>query len=236
MTIFTLGLVVVGLLQVIVLGFQLCILYRQTAIINGSLRVAQRSLVKLREYTALTARIAQSSEATGKAARVSARATRKAADAAVESNLLTERALRLTERADVLIDGVEVSTPGRGAGNQILMPSTTFTLRFKNAGRTRAVRVKPTFWMGVPDGEQSGTPACPVTMLGPSDLLRLSFPAISTFVGKDTFPKIVDGGVPFKFEGTLLYEDVFETQHRTECTGTLIPGSCEFRVDRNEAG
>jgi hypothetical protein len=67
---------------------------------------------------------------------VSAKAARESADTARGAAELAETALHLTERADILVDGVTVSTYPAFTGD------TVFRIVFKNFGKTRGNHVE----------------------------------------------------------------------------------------------
>ncbi len=85
MIVLTSGLVIVG-------AGQVCVMMRQTGIIDGSLRVAQRSLVELREYVRLTAALAAAAEECSKAA--------------TKSNELVTRSFLLSHRPRLIVAGL----------------------------------------------------------------------------------------------------------------------------------
>jgi hypothetical protein len=159
-----------------------------------------------------------------------ARAAKDSADTAASSAKLAERALLLTERADLLITGINTSTPGE------FEPGTVFTLVFKNFGRTRADSVIVNCSLGVPDAPRvDQSPEKVPTVVGAGDTLPVPFGRVGQCLNQETAVKVASGETPFRFEGEMTYKDVFGFGHRTKCSGTYLPKRSTFSVDGNQA-
>jgi hypothetical protein len=145
---------------------------------------------------------------------------------------LAEKALLLTERADILIDGVTVSTYPKFTGD------TVFRIVFKNFGRTRGSRVEiSSRLLFVPEIElvmEDDRPRVLAAVLGAGDTLTSAFQFIRDWVTQRTFESIVRGELVLRFETEVRYFDVFDKPHHTKCSGTFMPENCCFRIDSNQ--
>jgi hypothetical protein len=186
---------------------QVIIMERQTGIIDGSLRVAQNSLVSLRQYVGLTEKLAESARAS--------------ADTATQ-------ALHLTERADIL-----VSAAGMHEGPNFHSESIP-CITFRNYGRTRGDRVDITCHMIVPDQTSSAERSIPSAVLGAGAAQTVSFDKMSCWMKQETFLGICAGETQLRFEAEVTYFDVFGKRHRAKASGIFIPETCGFRMDANQ--
>lgn len=152
---------------------------------------------------------------------IQAKAARRSADN-------DERAVRLTERADVLLESISLSTV------QQLSPQTQFILRIKNFGRTRANNVKTTFYVGDPGTPVSLPPGPPTTtVLGAGDGQNVPLPQLGQFLTAPTFNGVASGQIPLRVYGTIAYTDVFGDRHTVNCKGTFEAADRNFSVDEN---
>jgi hypothetical protein len=190
---------------------QVTIMERQTGIIDGSLRVAQDSLVSLRQYVGLTEKLAESAKASAETA---------------------TQALHLTERADILIEAVTVSSYPEFTGD------TVFRVVFKNFGRTRGIRVEiKSRLLFVPEMKlilKDDRPKTLAAVLGPGKTLKSAFQFVRDTLTQETFDMIASGKVALRFEAEIAYFDVFGKPHHTKASGTFMPEHCRFRVDANQ--
>ncbi len=139
-------------------------------------------------------------------------------------------AVLLTERADVLIAGIGVST------DRALAPETVVTLQFKNYGRTRASRLKLNGWLGEANAPPGGAPPydIPAISLGAGDTFPAAFGLLSSSITRESFDAIAQGTALLRFEGTISYEDVFGESHISSFAGTWRTREKCFTVDRSE--
>ena len=145
------------------------------------------------------------------------------------ASVLAEKALLLTERADLLMEGVDISTEPYFGGASIIV------LVFKNYGRTRANRVNTNFSLVVPDSTETASPSHSVaTVVGAGDTLRLPFHPIGEFFTNETLIEIIAGRVEMTFSGAITYVDVFDKAHTTRCSGVFRSSDRSFLVTENQ--
>ena len=157
------------------------------------------------------------------------RATEIAASAATKAANTAELALKISERADVLLESAGLST------GQTIDPESRVLLRFKNYGRTRANNA--TFRInvvipGLPDLPPNALPPIPIAA-GETQLVTF-LPFRKRFT-EATFSEILSGHTIVSFRGIVSYDDVFGDPHRTQSSGTLNHRTCTFMVDENRA-
>lgn len=159
------------------------------------------------------------------AAQVSAYAAKKSAD-------MAEAAVRLTERADILLDAVSFE-----ANN----PLPDVILRVKNFGRTRAIDTRidckliviPPKNGFVPNREPMCATEGPLT-IGAGDGQNIRFSGLhGWFV--EFHGSVMRGLIGLRVELAVSYRDVFDKPHRTIAEGSFMPQSRTFRIDRNES-
>jgi hypothetical protein len=152
---------------------------------------------------------------------------------AIRAGRLAEEALHLTERADILVESITLSSPGTAPNT--MSAQTVIKIVFKNFGRTRADEMHLRFWLGVPGAAPAPEPPRIPTVLGNGDTHPMPFPRIGECVNEITFRRILAGEIPLQFTGEVTYRDVFGLNHKTVCAGTFRPQPLGFDVDRNEA-
>jgi hypothetical protein len=155
-------------------------------------------------------------------------ATEIAANAAKKSADTAEAAMRLTERADILLDSAGLSV-------QTLMDADVI-LRFKNFGRTRALAVRFNVTLLVNDIPQADPAELGPMLLGAGDeQTAVVFPL--RMLPDNVRGQVFRAQTPMTFAGQVTYQDVFGVTHRTECTGRFLirNGQPGFIVERNEA-
>lgn len=151
-------------------------------------------------------------------ARRSAREAKRSADN-------DEQAVRLTQRADVLLRDFEIRQDG--ADNPIGR-NTQFILNIENFGPTRANDVK--FDFGISAAEQAPTetsqhivtPVIPIAM-GAHDVRPYTFAPLSHMFKGEVINAIRDGAVTVRISGTISYSDVFGKRYRVTCGGEYSP-------------
>jgi hypothetical protein len=154
---------------------------------------------------------------------ISANAAKLAADTA-------KRALEVTERADILVQAVPISTYPAFNGESVI------SIVLKNCGRTRGNRVVVDMGLVfVPEIEQIPAEQPIVeAVLGAGDTMPVAFQPPRRCWTKETVGRIIDGGLTLRFEAEVVYFDVFDKRHRTKCSGAFDPGTCSFRIDANQ--
>ena len=152
-------------------------------------------------------------------------------EAAVRAAELAENALHLTERADILVAGVPISTHPEFNGESVI------AIVFKNFGRTRGNRVETNVrLLYVPEIEllNGGPRPTLAAVLGAGDTLTSTFQPMRKCLNKATFGRIIGEDLVLRFEAEVVYFDVFDKRHRTKCSGTFMPNNCSFRIDANQ--
>jgi len=150
--------------------------------------------------------------------RVGLAETRKAADAAKKSAEVSEMALKLTQRADILVDACSV-IDNTHAGFKIA-PNNHVAISFKNFGPTRAENVVYRVTLIIPGVPQSDQIIGP-SPLGPGDTQTMSFSEFGAFLTPQTIKDIGDGRIILRVSGTVSYSDIFGDPHE-------VPVSCRY--------
>jgi hypothetical protein len=137
----------------------------------------------------------------------------RAADAARDSADEAKSNARLTQCADVLLDHIEMvdASPSFKAGSRII-------LHFTNFGPTRANNLRLTFNLKMQSLGDFPTQDYPV-VLGPNAGVPLIFKTFQQLTVAQNVPDIVSGKIPFGFEGTISFDDVFGAHHSVEVSG-----------------
>jgi hypothetical protein len=135
--------------------------------------------------------------------------------------------VRLTERADILLDGVILPT-----GQQWTAQSAV-VLVFKNFGRTRADNVVFQFRVFIPEIPETQGVAKGLTpiVLAPTDTQTVPFQPFNAWMTEEWLTKVASGHLSLRYDGEVTYNDVFAKRHTTKCSGTFMPESRTFRVD-----
>ncbi len=118
-------------------------------------------------------------------------------------------AVRLTQRADVLIDTIATSTTGP------LTDATVVTVKFKNFGPTRADRLVLAISIGIK--KEPAVPAprreLPVPSLASTDTQSYEFEPITRILTQDELNGVNAGILTLQILGELTYRDVFQQAH-----------------------
>jgi hypothetical protein len=155
-------------------------------------------------------------------AAVQARAAKKSAD-------IYEQTVRLTERADVLLDSVgviEASTSVRD--NRVV-------LKFKNFGRTRGNNLIFYVSLTIPNLPPASPDPSPVTVLAAGDIVTMPFSVFGEWLTRDSFTDIYSGKIEMRFDAKVTYTDIFDVDHSMECGGIFMHKSNTFRLEYNRA-
>ena len=184
--------------------------------ISYQARIAKISLHQLRRYVSFTARLAKSAK--------------ESADTAARHAELAERALHLTERADVLVDQITIST------HPEFTPDSVVKIAFKNYGRTRANRIETTAKLFSPDvaTEPNEPPPIARRVVGAGDHYPVVFQPLKRCMTEETFVGIDEGAIALRFEAEIVYYDVFDKRHTTRYGGVFDRASCSFLVDQHQ--
>jgi hypothetical protein len=148
---------------------------------------------------------------------------------AIGAGLLAEKALHLTERADLLISGVTISTYPQ------LGPDSVIAIEVKNYGRTRASRVEMKADLLIPGNSLPGGEA-PIlaAIIGPGGSQPITFGAMHEWMTKELFEEIKSGERHLRFEADIAYFDVFDKRHHSSGKGVFLPQVCTFCIDANQ--
>ena len=160
-----------------------------------------------------------------KAAGKSADAARKGAKAAVASNEITRQALYLTEAADIVIERIAIESD-----RPPFTFNSTFTIAFKNCGRTRGIQLEIKARAFLPElpGVETSLPVLTTPTIGAADTVDYRFPAPAKWMTAEDFQKISVGSAVLRFEARVSYLDVFKRPHDETFTAALNFGRFEF--------
>jgi hypothetical protein len=138
-----------------------------------------------------------------------------------------ERTLFLTERADILLDRIEIPDPSS-------VPNSKVILILRNFGRTRADKFHYNFGYGLPGGTAT-PPENPSTILGAGAEIKLwTRCTILETVGQKLFTQIWNGEAQYKVWGDATYNDVFNQPHHLRFSASFRP-PWSFDIDENDA-
>jgi hypothetical protein len=163
--------------------------------------------------------------------RKSANASKTSADAAERAANIADQTLRLTQRADVLVEKASIEHSGENLG-----PHSRLVLVFKNFGQTRASEVQLTARLTVPETQNlPEEPALLPITLGAGGEQRVLTDTFGKTFTQDTFRKIMSGEIVLRFDGTAIYRDAFKNVHTTTCGGYFHLSTRSFIIDKNSA-
>ena len=154
------------------------------------------------------------------------------ADAATLSAETGRLALELSERADVLVDKIELTDP-----NAIAQSNVALTL--KNFGRTRAIDLHGPVFSGIRTNVPPKVPTAEThTVLGAGAELKLRTRAsIRDTLGEAAYTEMVSGDEKKRFRmwGSMTYTDVFGKSHPLHFCASLNPRTWVFIIEENRA-
>jgi hypothetical protein len=139
-------------------------------------------------------------------------------------------AVRLTQRADVLLDGIGISTHPQALG-----PLSEIAVVFKNYGTTRASAVRLDVWLNFADIQGTPEQDGPIVVIGPGETQRKRFEALHLSMDQKTADGIVSGEIPLTLIGSATYCDVFGKRHRTLCEGRYRAVEGVFEITSMQA-
>jgi len=140
-----------------------------------------------------------------------------------------ERTVRLTERADILLDDAGFETP---SGH--IDVRSRITLSFKNFGRTRANNVALNVRLIIP-----GVPNVPVLKeipkinIGAGETKEVKFQSFGDVTTQFVLRNILEGNTTLQFVGEIAYDDVFGGHHIVDCEGEYHPQLRSFECTKN---
>jgi hypothetical protein len=152
------------------------------------------------------------------------------AQAANKSADVAEQALRLSQRADVLLNAAIFNH-----GTVLSAEDAFVVVEFKNFGSTRARNVQLSLNLvveGVPTSDCKRLP--PITM-GAGNIKRVNSGYFVEFLTPQTTNDIFQGKLPLRFEGQASYEDVFGQKHTTHATGLLNSAKGTFLIESEKS-
>jgi hypothetical protein len=156
---------------------------------------------------------------------------RKAANAAKRSADAYEETVRLTERADVLMNSASISKPEEDP----FWADACVVIQFRNFGRTRANNVRISASLTIPELPPSSPEQMPVTILAPGDIDRLRFNTFGEWLTRQSMQDILDGRLELRFDAKVTYIDIFGLPHTTENGGIYMPRDRVFRLEYGRA-
>jgi hypothetical protein len=159
--------------------------------------------------------------------------TTKAANAATKSADVAELALRVSQRADVLLDNASMLDSAGVTGSPIKADSYV-NLGFKNFGNTRALNVCFKMRLEIPGVPEGDNPTGP-QVLGPGDTQHIRFAPLGSFLVSSTADGIRLGTISLRFSGTVAYDDVFGNHHTTRAEGSFHHTARVFTIEMNQA-
>lgn len=162
--------------------------------------------------------------------KIVARAAKQSAVTATKSAESEERVLRLTERADVLIDDMFSTTPGH------FNAATRLKFDIKNFGRTRANNVLVRGWITLSEVDFERPPAsqfAPPVVISPEKMTPVIIRQNPGITAQDIAD--IEGGRKTAFFALeIIYTDVFGDAHHTRNTGTFNLADQTFPALKND--
>src|SRR5438309_2687236 len=116
-----------------------------------------------------------------------AKSAEVAACAAKKSAEVAEHALKISQRADVLLNRVSLLNPFDATG---IVPKTTVKMEFKNCGKTRAEKVVFHVKLTTPDLNDAEIPAIEPITMGAGETQVVGFPYFGQCFTRDTAVKV----------------------------------------------
>jgi hypothetical protein len=154
---------------------------------------------------------------------------RRSAIAAKQSADNDDRTVKITQRADVLLESVEV-----GSESGSLDKSSQFILHFRNFGNTRANDLKFDFWMIIQGVTKVVMARNIPIVLGAGDSALVMFKKLGDLVKDSVIKDIVDGKIKIAVSGTITYKDVFDIPHIVTCGTTFNHKTLGFDAEETK--
>lgn len=157
------------------------------------------------------------------------RATRIAAYAAKKTADTTERALQISERADVLLDQAGFNT-----GSKIL-PESRIILTYRNFGRTRAKNVLFEIRLSIPGVPDYPGDPLPEMTIGANNTQTVSFHSFKQYLNEKTFNDVCSGRIEMKCTAQVTYRDIFDATHHARDEMIFYARARSFIVEKHES-
>jgi hypothetical protein len=155
----------------------------------------------------------------------SVRAAETNAEAAVLAANTAKRALEISERADILVNRVVISSGG------LISLDTAITVWIKNSGRTRAQGVTATCRCTIHPEEPHQTPTARIPMaLGAGESTDVPFVPKGQWFTPEIVDKINKGESLLSFYAEISYNDVFGAPHHAHAHGHYMPRHGTFTI------
>jgi hypothetical protein len=152
------------------------------------------------------------------------------ADAAKKSADTSELALRIAERADVLLESCGVT------GSLLSGSDWRIVVRFKNVGRTRATHVKISLGVILEGLPEEPAQVLPQITMGGGETQQVATERFSDFFDAKTASLVLTThAIPLRFEARVTYKDVFAESHESRYTGTYDWETRSFHVDSQDS-
>lgn len=150
------------------------------------------------------------------------------ADTAAKNTATTERILKLSEQAEVMLDRAEIhGLTGAGFNDACWLKLTV-----KNCGRTKAENVVGDFKLLVNNNVRDSITNKP-TDLGAGQAHDITFPRFKNVVfPTPLFSDVLTGKAEMTFYGVYNYNDLFGGSYTRQCLGTFHPESNTFTIDQ----
>ena len=138
-----------------------------------------------------------------------------------------ERALFLTERADIQIDKVQISDAST-------IPHSKVVVTARNFGRTRADHVVYNLRYGVFDSEQKPSSTAEQTLGAGGEIVFRTPTTILETLGTDDYRRLQSGELKFHVWGETTYRDVFGESHTLHFRAGLRGGVFDIEENRSD--
>lgn len=160
-------------------------------------------------------------------------AAKKSADTAESAAKFAQNAVRDSERADILLEGVSIIRSRSG----VVDGDSQLAFRYKNFGRTRAKNVRFNAAMLI-EGVNlpNATQHLPELVMGAGQERDIKFETFRQCLSKTTFEQIMRGEIALRFDSSVIYEDVFGSSYTTRDFGIFDHQARSFRMEQQIAG
>jgi hypothetical protein len=152
------------------------------------------------------------------------------AEAAKKSAEVAEQALRISERADILLNAAVFRHGTVLSGNDAFVE-----IEFKNFGRTRALNVQLSLNLAIEGVPSTDCKLIPPITMGAGDIKRVNSDYFVKFLTLPTAADIFQGQLALRFEAQASYEDVFGQKHTTHATGLLNSAKGTFLIESEKS-
>ena len=154
----------------------------------------------------------------------------KLAEAAKKNAEVAESALKLGQRADVLLDGAQLHH-----GQVMSHKDAQVILRFRNFGQTRADEAQLSLYLVIDGVPPTDCTRIPPVVIGAGDTQKVCSPRFVEFLNEKTATGVFSGRTALIFRGEVTYKDIFGGYHRSYYEGTYNVGTGTFQIDKQDA-